>query len=161
MQALNHRLHFGCLIGSAEQVTKAIHEGADVNSLGLHGQLTPLLTAINSGYSEIVKILLENGANTELSCDGYTPLLLACSAGFTDIAHLLIEHKAHIETCDNEGNTPLLQAALEGHMNTVKYLLIMGANRQAVNYNHESAIELAQKNGHAELANFLKLYDKC
>lgn len=155
-QTLNHRLHFACLIGNIDEVIKSLQEGANVNSIGLYGELTPLLTAITHGYTAIVKILLENGAQTELSCEGYTPLALACSAGNVEIARLLVEHGAHIEARDREGHTPLLQAALEGKVDAIKYLLLIGADRHATNYNCETAEQLALKKEHRSLAEFLK-----
>jgi ankyrin repeat protein len=156
----NFRLHFVCLTNNVEEVINAINNGADVNCLDIHGQYTPLLVVTNSDNLKAVEILLENGANTELSWEGYTPLLLACSAGYLDIAQLLIKYGANLEARDNEGHTPVLQAFLEGKTDVVNYLLAMGANHLATTYKNETAEQLALKNGHSALADYFKKMTK-
>jgi uncharacterized membrane protein YoaK (UPF0700 family) len=49
-----------------------------------------------------------------------TALTLACCGGFTDVADFLIKAGADIEL---GASTPLMEAAQEGHMELVKYLL--------------------------------------
>jgi ankyrin repeat protein len=148
----NNQLHFACIIGDSNGVIYALNAGADVNALDIHGQHAPLITATTCGNLTIVKILLEKGANTELSSEGYTPLLVACSAGYLDIAKELIKYGANIEAIDDEGNTPLLIATLEGQIEVVNYLLKKGVNRLATNNFNETAREIALKKGHTSLA---------
>jgi len=52
-----------------------------------------------------------------------TALTLACCGGFLEIAELLISSKANIELgC----STPLMEAAQEGHVRLVEYLIKSG-----------------------------------
>lgn len=52
-----------------------------------------------------------------------TALTLACCGGFLDVADFLIKAGADIELgC----STPLMEAAQEGHLELVKYLLKVG-----------------------------------
>lgn len=53
-----------------------------------------------------------------------TALTLACCGGFMEIAELLINSGANLELgC----STPLMEAAQEGHVDLVKYLIAAGA----------------------------------
>jgi len=53
-----------------------------------------------------------------------TALTLACCGGFLEIAELLINSGANLELgC----STPLMEAAQEGHVELVKYLIAAGA----------------------------------
>ena len=57
------------------KVIELINEGADVNYQGEHDQETALMNASEQGDIEIMKVLLENGANVNLkSHSGNTSL---------------------------------------------------------------------------------------
>jgi class 3 adenylate cyclase/ankyrin repeat protein len=53
---------------------------------------------------------------------GYTPLHFACSNGQVDIVSLLCDHGAVVDTQSDNMETPLLVAALRGHLEVVQYL---------------------------------------
>ena len=55
-----------------------------------------------------------------------SPLTLAACGGHTDLALLLIERGAKIEEVNDEGYTPLMEAAREGHEEMVTLLLANG-----------------------------------
>lgn len=56
-----------------------------------------------------------------------TALTLACCGGFLEVADFLIKAGADIELgC----STPLMEAAQEGHLELVKYLLAAGEQRR-------------------------------
>ena len=59
--------------------------------------------ACNGGHEEIVKILLDQGANIEdHNENGHTPLMEAASSGHVNIAKILLEKGAGINTHSNE-----------------------------------------------------------
>ncbi|OAG40479.1 hypothetical protein AYO21_05379 [Fonsecaea monophora] len=94
----------------------------------------PLLDAI--GYfpdAEIVRILVESGANLEDTLnDGRTPLHLAATSS-PEILKILLEfHGAlDLEKCDEDGETPLLGVTSDSQMENVKLLVRAGANINA------------------------------
>jgi len=61
--------------------------------------------------------------NTQTEETQETALTLACCGGFLDIADLLVNSGANLELgC----STPLMEAAQEGHVDLVKYLIAAG-----------------------------------
>jgi L-ascorbate metabolism protein UlaG (beta-lactamase superfamily) len=92
--------------------------------------LTPLHWAVQSGSSEIVLYLLDNGAfvNTPEKNTGSTELHLAAALGYGDISEMLIENGSDITAEDFEGNTPMDYAWRYGHKQIAYDLLASGAD---------------------------------
>ncbi|VDM96170.1 unnamed protein product [Thelazia callipaeda] len=69
---------------------------------------------------EVVKLLIKFGAkvNTVTDETGETALTLAACGGFKDVVELLIRNDARL---DIGVNTPLMEAAQEGHLETLVY----------------------------------------
>jgi uncharacterized protein YjlB len=91
---------------------------------------TLLSFAAGEGHDDIVRLLLEKGAEIEVKDGkyGYTPLLLATGTGHEAVVKLLLEKGAEIEVKGRSyGYTPLVWAAGNGHEAVVKLLLEKGA----------------------------------
>ena len=81
-----------------------------------------------------------------------TALTLACCGGFLEVADFLIKAGADIELgC----STPLMEAAQEGHLDLVKYLLKQNANVHAQTGTGDTALTYACENGHTDVADVL------
>ncbi|CAE8590031.1 unnamed protein product [Polarella glacialis] len=91
--------------------------------------MTSLLSAARGGHAEVVKLLVQAGANME---DGSDALLHAASGGSAQVAAALLGAKANIETVNEDEVTPLLLAAYYGHTEVVRVLIEAGAD---VNHN--------------------------
>lgn len=117
--------------GDISQVQKLIADGADING-GTNAD-TLLHTAIVHDKIEIVKLLLDKGADANLPhSHGYTPLHQAAQGGNHAIAALLIQSGADVNAriggpVDN-GVRPLHVAARNGRIEMTKLLLASGAN---------------------------------
>ena len=91
--------------------------GADVNiqlnSSGWRNQnYSPLHVAIKGGHCDVIKPLLDAGADVEIpEATGKTGLFLACEEGHVDIVKTLLDHGADPNsTTNNLGQTPLFSA---------------------------------------------------
>jgi ankyrin repeat protein len=136
---------------------------------------TPLLAASYNGYVEIVKLLLDKGADINAkSGDGYTALILASAYGhaksgyiilnknifaspnrYTEIVKLLLDKGADINERDSDNATALLRASQNGLMEVVKLLLNKGADVNVRNINDATPLMVASTGGHTEIVKLL------
>jgi hypothetical protein len=85
---------------------------------------TPLHYAAWNGHVEIVRLLLQNGAEVNVrSNGGSTPLHWAAIFGHVDILHLLVENDADLEAQNNTGMRALHRAADYGHLPFIQELI--------------------------------------
>jgi len=99
-------------------------QGADINATATNGSGYNALTgAVTSGHTEIVKWLLENGANPNYRYGpGYTPLLAAAANGHLEIVKLLLAHGAELRATSNDGKSALALAKERDHSVVADYL---------------------------------------
>ncbi|WP_288694982.1 ankyrin repeat domain-containing protein [uncultured Brachyspira sp.] len=90
---------------------------------------TPLMIAVYKKDYDMVKYLLDKGANSNTANnEKKTALTIANDYGKFDISKLLIQQGANINTQDEHGLTALMNAAMIGDYEMVKFLLENGAN---------------------------------
>ncbi len=75
------------------------------------------MEAASGGYADIVKLLIEHGANVNAkSSVGNTALTYACCGGYEDVVRILLDAGADVEHQNDNGHTPLMEAASCGHV---------------------------------------------
>jgi ankyrin repeat protein len=122
-------IHQAVLDGNIERVRELLDGNPTLIESWDEVGRTPLRTAAFCGHTDIVRLLLDRGANIEAATTGgWPPLLTAAQNGHTDTVRLLLYKGAKIETANSHGGTPLLYAAQQKHLEIVKLLAIQGAN---------------------------------
>ncbi|XP_067003505.2 ankyrin repeat domain-containing protein 17 isoform X3 [Anabrus simplex] len=142
--------------GHVDLAMLLIERGANIEEVNDEGY-TPLMEAAREGHEEMVALLLSQGANINAQTEETqeTALTLACCGGFTDVADFLIKAGADIEL---GASTPLMEAAQEGHLELVKYLLEASADVHATTQTGDTALTYACENGHTDVADLLLQY---
>ena len=117
---------------------------------------TSLYLVVEEGKLDVVKFLIEKGANVNAKCkNDYTPLCIAAEKGKLDVVKFLIEKGANVDKKNKNGWTPLHVAAKEGILDVVKYLTENGANINAKTNDDKTPLYIAAKNGHSEVVDYL------
>ncbi len=120
------------------QVNSLLHQKADVNGESWANGQTILYCARHENSTDIMRLLLEEGA------DDHDQLRGAARACRIDMAELFFKRGAKIDGDDSEyGNTPLMSAARQNHTNIVRWLLDNGATVNLKNRARQSALVLA------------------
>ena len=113
------------------EVAKYLHaKGADINAAATNGSgYNALSGAVTSGHTEIVKWLLENGAEPNYRySNNYSPLLNAAANGHLEILKLLQAHGADLHAKTSDGKNPLAYAEERKHTAVAEYLRAQGVS---------------------------------
>lgn len=101
-------IHAAALGGDAEVIHQHIQAGTDLNSKEPSGGSTPLIMASLFGKTEVVKILIEAGAQVNIqNNDGSTALHTAAFFCQTEIVEILLDSNADKNIRNNAGSTAL------------------------------------------------------
>ncbi len=134
---------FAAQQGDVESGRLLLRAGADANDRASNDRKTALIVAAASANTDFSTLLLDSGANPDLSDEsGFTALhYAALDAGGADIVRTLLAHRANPNprtTKDSReyvyagvnltGATPLFLAASRGNVQTVRALLAGGAD---------------------------------
>jgi ankyrin repeat protein len=81
---------------------------------------TPLIYAAQMDHVEVVRVLLEGGANVErANLDQWTALHYAAMNGHLDMCRLLLDWGVNVNSLNKWKYTPLHYAAWAGHLSLV------------------------------------------
>jgi ankyrin repeat protein len=117
---------------------------------------TPLTYAGAYGNVEVVRVLLEGGANVNVSnVRRNTALHNAALNGNLDVCRLLLDWGAKVDSLNMWNSTPLHFAAWKGHLSVVKLLVERGADVRLKNDVDLTASELARKERKEDVADWL------
>ncbi len=116
-----------------------------------------LVEAIEQGKVDVVKKLIEEGINLNLSRNGVSPLMLAASKGNTEIAEVVLQAGVNINAKDDDGWTALHKAAVDQAGTAIIELLMhSGIDVAAQNNAKKTALMLAEEARHRDIVLLMK-----
>ena len=125
------------------------HYGADSHVRGDYAMCTPLHSAAYYGNLDIVRKLIEYGANISAEdVEGWTPLFIASDGRHLkvlSVIRLLVERGADVNARAEDGSTPLHRASSCRALEVVRLLLEHGADVEAVDDDGETALQVVGK----------------
>jgi len=116
-----------------------------------HHSYTPLHIAVEKGHIDIVRTLMEFGADMEKELaagkEKKSALAIAASQGNLDIVRLLVTNGAKIEARDRMKRTPLMHAVMSGHAHVASFLVSLGANTTSADSSNNTVVHYAAAYG--------------
>lgn len=134
--------------GDLETVKRLIKENPElVNSRNSTGRF-PLEMAAQTGQTDIVKFLLEKGADVNLNRGGATALhMAAIYGGKTEVITLLLENGADINARTGNGYTPLNLAVIGKQKEIAELLIEKGGEINLENQNFTQLLYISASGG--------------
>ena len=117
---------------------------------------TPLIAAINFSHPQVVKVLLDHGADPNDPRYAYPPLVVAAKEGHTEIARLLLEAGAEPDATTSSSSPALVLAAGKGYAEIVGLLLDHEADPNIVAFGGATPLVAAVKSGCVECVRLLR-----
>ena len=156
------RLFVACKSGDLQAVQELLKESSYASDL-LHDTHVPdrgknigektIVAAALSGSVEVVKLLLNENANVNVSTPQGSPIYAASKNGHLAVVNLLLEWGAEFRHIKS-GFSPVFAACLEGHLNILKVLVKKGGVGVLSGYNPPLIVTTCTK-GHLEVVNYL------
>ncbi len=145
--------------GDVQKVRGIVRETApplDLNCRDESGD-TPLIVAARNGHDELVRFLLEEGADMDLTNRSADDALIAASErpGNIAVLELLLDAGAEINPKNELGRTALIEAASIGDQRNVVLLLQHQPDLDAVTGEEETALTFAVVNEYPDLVKVL------
>ena len=136
---------YACREGYFNIVRFLVEKGATINCGYCVGTI-PLHLSIDN--PDIVKFLLDNGAEVDYKNNNHTTALIEASVkGYLETVKILIKYGAYIDHQEVQGWTPLICASENDHnLETTKFLVEHGASVDKCNCSGDSAIIIASIN---------------
>ena len=129
--SLSVRLKLAIDENNTEDVETIINQIEDIDNLNFYIDGTnPLHYAIEEDKIEIVKILLEYGADVNLKINDYTPCMSATFIGNLTILKLLVEYGGNCDLITTRGYSAFKLACNRGNKEIVKYLFSNSATHE-------------------------------
>lgn len=125
---LDSLLYGGIWAGSAALVEACLAMEASVGPRAIDPECSPLLVAAGEGNVEIIRLLLDAGA--DVNHRGYwgaSPLHMAVASGNSAAAEVLVDVNAEVDAEDGSGMAPLDLAVLMEHSDIAGMLVGRGA----------------------------------
>jgi ankyrin repeat protein len=141
----------------ADTIKRLIAQGVDINARNIRGH-APIHLATAMGSSDVVQLLLKNGAEVNLagtdSC--FTSLHYAARLGHVDLCELLVRYGADTDAQTAKLETPLHLAIAKGHREVVAILLKYSARLDIRDKNGMTPLQQAENIKNREVVTLIE-----
>jgi ankyrin repeat protein len=166
-RAGNTAIFMACWMGKKMDIVKfLLSKGADPSVKNVKKQTALFPAAKNKKlYKVLIPLLIEHGVDVKaIDYDGSNvlwPLVTLLdrkvnAKDVLDMVKLVLSKGAGVDPKIEGGRTPLMFAAMGGHLEMVKLLVANGADLKAKSNQGETPLNLAEKGGHMKVVEFLK-----
>jgi hypothetical protein len=150
-------LPFVAVSGNTTFAKKLIDKAGTADGIPFLTRVSPLTLVAGSGDRDMVRLLLEKGANPNFKNEhADTALMAAARTGNAEIIRALLAKKADVDAKDLAGRTPLLWAVRSDSVDAVKAVLEAGADIDVADRAGVKPMALAARRGNAEMVEFLR-----
>ncbi|KAI4268394.1 MAG: hypothetical protein L6R35_006770 [Caloplaca aegaea] len=147
--------------GHLDIVNLLISRGVEVDA-SEDGE-TALLSAVRGGQTKVVRLLIDAGADVRARSlvgasalhEAVTTCHVSQTGAIFEVVDQLLEDGLHIEIENDDGRTPLHEAAFNGRVELLDGLLAKGAKLDAKDRWQDTPLDRACLNGHLEVVKFL------
>ena len=157
-QAGKELVDYAAHIGDLQATRSLLQAGAKTDLRDDAGQ-TALMHAAWGAHVQIVRLLVEHGADKDMLSFGITygmsALGMAARRERVDIVRLLVDAGADKDLQDLHGRTALMHAAIDGHKAIAYLLMDAGASTSWQDSDGRTALMHAAANGHSGIARLL------
>jgi len=147
-------------VNAAREIIDKNRDWININKKINHGQTALWNSVFSDDRDELIRLLLENGADPNVRENtGTTPFTISFSSrhgGLDSIVKMMLEHGADVNAKDTNGLTALMNYVSRGKEEMVKFLLDKGANKHITSDNGWDAISLAEREGNKKIIKMLK-----
>ncbi|XP_052105520.1 uncharacterized protein LOC127738354 [Mytilus californianus] len=160
LQSMHIPIHAAAYEGNVERLEALINTGVNINFQAIRHKykVTPLMIAASRGLLEVVRLLIQKGAEIDKLDNFKRPALMyAVFSGSLPVVYYLILHGSDVNHVDSSGYAPIHYTAISGHLQILKLLFHEGgANKTIPSQNNMgSPLMIARMRGHQDIVDFL------
>ena len=149
--------HLAATARDTMAINAFIDAGININAQNPADGRTPLISAAARGEFEVVKLLLERGADPNVKDkENYTALFHAIEAMYQEVALAILDHpNLDLNARGLNGVTALMSFAWRDNNDVVRKLLDRGADVNAQDNDGDAALHGVAKSGNMEVLDML------